>query len=654
MAETIDIPLGSIEIAPKAPDFLAGRIIVIENTVALDWLLISQLPGDVSAAIPGAPHDFVDDYVTYHNEAPSKASGEMYPFPPDFDFDKLEYYIMGHELAPQDDGTSVHLTVKIDVSHYRTVGSYRLCGLLLGQIMDEDGLSGDERGDYYSTGAMFFCSPPGWTDWRDWEIPIDHWPVGKRLFLGVFFMEYPYYGVPPGWVDPPSGVEPTEKVWISDKTLPDKTDIPSISFRAWPLWSNEFYMPLCRLDFRAFNDLVAKGVILKDVPRAAFDFTTHASGAEAVFFPNRMAGTEHILTGEQSSNIHLTTGWEIEETGYDCYQNFPVFVTSPQPSFNVTTPTSFDMTVSMLHAGIFKFAVQLQISDPYQEMDWPVEEIRIGTVENDVFTVLETVSAYHDYNLHLQVFPEEWLAYRLPVNAGTTVFRVEVEWVVNNAPLWTCAVVISDAYAVTQPDHGEVESMEFTAHFPSFSWQLRPDQYPVAQIIYTCTLPGANESPVVDDAVLPLSSFQAYRRNGVPSYLSCIIPYQIEIPDLIAARQNGEIIVKKGYRLIDGTYNEQEIVRASYDAVAHYKGTGSGSIDLSGYKTTTYNTPAERTVTGVTYENRQKDGKTVVRCDVDLFLNPGDTMDYGTGKIVAGIIRIMVTDSQAYMEVTEA
>jgi len=279
--------------------------------------------------------------------------------------------------------------------------------------------------------------------------------------------------------------------------------------------------------------------------------------------------------------------------------------------------------------------------------DLRVVSITFGTVdEYDVFTVLETIlpSEIHDW-LRVVV--------ALPAGESTVRWSINWHWEYWESLLYEYRLLISDVYEETDWSEGEAAIMTFTLHTPAYGWQLRPEQYPTAQIIYTCTLTGDNESPPVTDLELPVTSFQSRRRSGDPSYLSVFCPFDDAYIDGIEERLNGAIIVKKGYKLQDGTYQMETIAESDFESFASYEGANNASISLTGYRTTTYSTPKSVTLDGVSYFTRQHDGKRRARCDVNLFIDPGDTADYGSGEMTAGDVVMIVTDKIAYMEVCE-
>lgn len=199
--------------------------------------------------------------------------------------------------------------------------------------------------------------------------------------------------------------------------------------------------------------------------------------------------------------------------------------------------------------------------------------------------------------------------------------------------------------------------LSITARNPAGIWSISADQLAGARVIYTCILTGDGDG--LEDLAIPISSFQASMRDGDPSYLSCVLPSPADYEEEILDRTNGDIVVKKGYRLADGTEQMEEIARADYESLQIDEGAKSASATISGHKTVSSTAPKEWTVSGVSYYGLQADGKRRVRADLDLFLRPGDTCIYGTGAndyFVVGSITYWVSANPAgeFMEATEA
>jgi hypothetical protein len=178
---------------------------------------------------------------------------------------------------------------------------------------------------------------------------------------------------------------------------------------------------------------------------------------------------------------------------------------------------------------------------------------------------------------------------------------------------------MSDVYGV------DAALMTLTALTPSYVWELPG----VAQKIFLCILTGEGDG--LDDLTIPIESFTATVRDGDPSYLSCKIPNGSAYESDILARPAGDIVIRFGLRLDDGTEQTEEIVRVNYEAMQIER---SGILDvliMTGHKTTTTGQSKEWTVGGVSYVGLDIEGKHRIRAEIDWFLRPGDICTYGDG-----------------------
>jgi hypothetical protein len=197
--------------------------------------------------------------------------------------------------------------------------------------------------------------------------------------------------------------------------------------------------------------------------------------------------------------------------------------------------------------------------------------------------------------------------------------------------------------------------LTLTGRNPASIWSIPLPLLFGSKMIYTLTLTGAPDG--VADLIIPMSSLQSIVRNGDPSYLSCVIPNSFYWADGIMARPNGELIVKKGYLLADGTVMMEEIIRVNFETIRIDHGARNDSATLVGHKTVTATAPKDWTVSGVSYYALDADGKRRFRAAMDLFLRPGDTAYYGTedaDNFIVGEINYIVSAGSAVMEVTEA
>lgn len=193
-----------------------------------------------------------------------------------------------------------------------------------------------------------------------------------------------------------------------------------------------------------------------------------------------------------------------------------------------------------------------------------------------------------------------------------------------------------------------VESVAITALSPNPVYIVPPNT-PVTTI-YRCTLTGAADS--LDDIVLPISSVQARYRNGADSYLQVVVPDAGTYSDAITARLNGQIVIDRGVRFIDGTEQLVELLRVDLETVSDAWGGANRSVSISGHATTTTTVPKTVTLEDVTYE-ASGTGKTRYRSTLDLNLRPGDTAVFDAQSIVVDTLSYTVGTSREVMEITE-
>lgn len=253
--------------------------------------------------------------------------------------------------------------------------------------------------------------------------------------------------------------------------------------------------------------------------------------------------------------------------------------------------------------------------------------------------------------------------------------------------------------------------MELSKYNPAYVWDLTAVDSLKSKIIYTMTLTG-QASPYIADIEIPISSFTAIVRHGGatsyeldtadetrqlqidsldeqfalgsmtqaeydeildgineqyivevnnrnsarPSYLSCVVPNSSLYADEITSRQNGEIIIRKGYLMSNGTRNLEEIVRADFEYLMIDRGSRSDSGTITGYKTRSFNSPKTRRIDNVTYYGVDSSGRKRIRANIDLFLKPNDVCVYGSGVsdyFTVGQITYSVNINNAIMEVVE-
>jgi len=186
-----------------------------------------------------------------------------------------------------------------------------------------------------------------------------------------------------------------------------------------------------------------------------------------------------------------------------------------------------------------------------------------------------------------------------------------------------------------------------SAYGAGHTWSINPS---IARVTYQFTLTGAPDG--VDDVIIPISSIQGRSRDGAPTYLSAVVP-TMDYAAQISARPNGQMILSRGYRLVDLATTWREIIRANLDSIRIDQGARSASVTLTGYATITNQDPKTVTISGASYRNIGADGKRRYRCPVDMWLRPGDTAVVNGESITVATISYTISPRTENMEIVE-
>lgn len=171
------------------------------------------------------------------------------------------------------------------------------------------------------------------------------------------------------------------------------------------------------------------------------------------------------------------------------------------------------------------------------------------------------------------------------------------------------------------------------------------------QEFYSLTITGAADG--VTDIVVPISSWQATNQTGGrQSYVQAVVPSISPWLDEIGARQAGELVIRKGYRFDDGTERQEEILRSGFDTFRWDRGPRSFTATISGYLAGKQSSSGQRTLTGIRSIS-MTNGKHRVRCDIDLFLQPGMTVTADNVTFRADFINYYVASTDKFCEVSE-
>ena len=171
-----------------------------------------------------------------------------------------------------------------------------------------------------------------------------------------------------------------------------------------------------------------------------------------------------------------------------------------------------------------------------------------------------------------------------------------------------------------------------------------------ASVFYIFTLTGSSDS--VDDIDIPISSFQSTMQSGNPTFLSVVVPDATQA-GAINARSNGSLRIDAAFKIDGELVQRKTIIETDFDDIAIDEGATNQSITLGGYRTETY-TQKAITLTGVSYKST-KNGKIRYRlANLEVNLNPGDSVTIGTDTFTADSITFYIGDNSQTMEVAEA
>lgn len=136
------------------------------------------------------------------------------------------------------------------------------------------------------------------------------------------------------------------------------------------------------------------------------------------------------------------------------------------------------------------------------------------------------------------------------------------------------------------------------------------------------------------------------------NYLQAVIPAAADIISEISARSSGELIVSKGYRFDDGSERSEEILRSKFDNFRYDRGPRNFTVTVSGYAPANPSQKSTRTLKGVRSLSLN-DGKLRARCDIDLFLKPGMTVEALGESFTASYINFFVSSADKFCEVSQ-
>ena len=179
-------------------------------------------------------------------------------------------------------------------------------------------------------------------------------------------------------------------------------------------------------------------------------------------------------------------------------------------------------------------------------------------------------------------------------------------------------------------------------HSPAYAADLPP-----GVTYYQCVLTGAPDG--MDDADLPIRSFQVRHRRDTASYYQIVIP-SIDYIDAIDDRPNGQIVI---WSDTDGV--TEELMRGALGDVRSDRGPNNQAITISGNASRAATPLATYRVSRALYQYSTFDGEQRLRIEPRAGIRPGDTVQFEGSFFTAGVVSWSVAASgtglSAQMEV---
>lgn len=188
----------------------------------------------------------------------------------------------------------------------------------------------------------------------------------------------------------------------------------------------------------------------------------------------------------------------------------------------------------------------------------------------------------------------------------------------------------------------------FGANIKGFQDWLAVLEPQLLQEFYTLTITGD------PDIVVKISSWQATANSdGKLDYLQAVIPAAFGLIDQIAARQDAEIIINKGYRFTNEVELVDEFIRANFESFQYDRGPINFTCTVSGYSNSGSPQSGERELKQIRAISL-RNGKYRVRSAIDLFLRPGMNAVANGQLFKVGTINYYVAGNDRFCEVSQA
>jgi hypothetical protein len=170
----------------------------------------------------------------------------------------------------------------------------------------------------------------------------------------------------------------------------------------------------------------------------------------------------------------------------------------------------------------------------------------------------------------------------------------------------------------------------------------------VYRLIITGDKDGASDL-IVDG----ISGWQATSQaDSRSSYLQATIPAATDLVSEIEARKNGDLVLQKGFRFSDGSKRYDELMRSTFDTIRSDRGPRAFTLTVSGYLSGKQPSNGTRTLSGIRSVSTSS-GKRRVRCNIDMFLRPGMTVNADDISFKAGFINYYVSEAGKFCEIGE-
>ena len=173
-----------------------------------------------------------------------------------------------------------------------------------------------------------------------------------------------------------------------------------------------------------------------------------------------------------------------------------------------------------------------------------------------------------------------------------------------------------------------------------------------ASIFYTCQL--VNNGEVL--TTVPMSSWQATLQVDRANYVQAVFPAIGAVADVLASLPaTAEFVILRGVKLSDGASVQQEMARAPCQTLQFDRGPYNHTCTVRGYTdgfTGLETAPSGRALRQIRSISSGSGGRRV-RCAVDWFLRPGNTVQADGVDMVASFTNYYVTGNDEYMDVGE-